>query len=109
MIIIIGAIVVTVCVIGGFIMGGGHVGALIHPNELIIIGGGALGALIIMSPKKVLIDMVKGVLLCLKGAPHNLKGPVVFNRRTLVGKQVVLANAAAYSIQHPLSVGETVG
>src|ERR1019366_7161959 len=71
MIIIIGAIVVTVCVIGGFIMGGGHVGALIHPNELIIIGGGALGALIIMSPKKVLIDMVKGVLLCLKGAPHN--------------------------------------
>ena len=42
-------------------------------------------------------------------ATVNLKGPVVFNRRTLVGKQVVLANAAAYSIQHPLSVGETVG
>src|ERR1035438_94234 len=71
MIIIIGAIVVTVCVIGGFIMGGGHVGALVHPNELIIIGGGALGALIIMSPKKVLIDMGKGLLLSLKGAPHN--------------------------------------
>jgi flagellar assembly factor FliW len=41
-------------------------------------------------------------------ATVNLKGPVVFNRRTLVGKQVVLANGAAYSIQHPLSVGETV-
>src|ERR1039457_814138 len=71
MIIISGAIVVTVSVIGGFIMGGGHVGALVHPNELIIIGGGALGALIIMSPKKVLIDMGKGLLLSLKGVPHN--------------------------------------
>ena len=38
-------------------------------------------------------------------ATVNLKGPVVFNRRTLIGKLVVLANAAAYSIQHPLSVG----
>src|ERR1051325_7444562 len=71
MIVIIGAIIVTLCVIGGFVMGGGHVGALLHPNELIIIGGGAMGALIIMSPKKVLIDMGKGLLTCLKGAPHN--------------------------------------
>jgi len=71
MIIIIGAIVVIISVIGGFMMGGGHVGALLHVNELIIIGGGALGALIIMSPKKVLIDMVKGMINCLKGAPHN--------------------------------------
>jgi chemotaxis protein MotA len=71
MIIIIGSIIVTVCVIGGFIMGGGHVGALMHPNELIIIGGGALGGLIIMSPKKVLVDMIKGLIACLKGAPHN--------------------------------------
>ena len=40
-------------------------------------------------------------------ATVNLKGPVIFNRRTMVGKQVVLANANEYSIQHPLSVGET--
>jgi chemotaxis protein MotA len=39
--------------------------------EFIIIAGGALGGLIIMSPKKVLVDMVKGLLVCLKGAPHN--------------------------------------
>lgn len=71
MIIIIGSVIVTLCVIGGFMMGGGHVGALWHPNELIIIGGGALGALIIMSPRKVLVDMVKGLLVCLKGAPHS--------------------------------------
>jgi flagellar assembly factor FliW len=32
----------------------------------------------------------------------NLKGPIVLNRFTLVGKQVVLANAGRYSLQHPL-------
>jgi len=66
MIIIIGIIVVT-----GSIMGHGNVSALWHPNELIIIGGGALGGLIIMSPRKVLIDMVKGIITCFKGAPYN--------------------------------------
>ena len=37
-------------------------------------------------------------------ATVNLKGPIVFNRRTLVGKQVVLNNASDYSVQHPLPV-----
>ncbi len=35
-------------------------------------------------------------------ATVNLKGPVVINRTTGVGKQVILANAADYSVQHPL-------
>jgi flagellar assembly factor FliW len=34
----------------------------------------------------------------------NLKGPIVINRRTQTGKQVIIANAAAYSVQHPLPV-----
>ncbi|MFO1511421.1 MAG: flagellar assembly protein FliW [Verrucomicrobiota bacterium] len=43
------------------------------------------------------------VTLRAKGAATlNLKGPIVINRFTLRGKQVVLANAARYSIQHPL-------
>ena len=33
----------------------------------------------------------------------NLKGPVVINRRTLVGKQVIPNNAAQYSLRHPLA------
>lgn len=37
-------------------------------------------------------------------ATVNLKGPVVINRRTLIGKQVVPVNATAYSVQHPLPV-----
>lgn len=35
-------------------------------------------------------------------ATINLKGPIVINRYTLRGKQVVLQNAAAYSVRHPL-------
>jgi flagellar assembly factor FliW len=37
-------------------------------------------------------------------ATMNLKGPVVINRRTHTGKQVIIANAADYSVQHPLLV-----
>jgi len=36
-------------------------------------------------------------------ATVNLKGPVVINRRTLIGKQVILNNAAEYSLHHPLA------
>ena len=71
MIIAIGFIIVIASVIGGFIMGGGHVVALLHPNELIIIAGGAIGALIVMSPRKVLKDLASGLITCLKGSPHS--------------------------------------
>lgn len=39
-------------------------------------------------------------------ATMNLKGPVVINRNTGIGKQVVIANASDYSVQHPLLVSE---
>jgi chemotaxis protein MotA len=71
MIIIVGALVVVLCVFGGFVIGGGHLLVLIHPNELLIIGGGAAGALLIMSPIKVLKEIVGGMTMCLKGAPHS--------------------------------------
>jgi len=71
MIIIVGTLIVILCVFGGFVIGGGHLLVLIHPNELLIIGGGALGALLIMSPIKVLKEIASGMTLCLKGAPHS--------------------------------------
>ncbi len=70
MIIFIGIAVVLCSVFGGFVIGGGHLFWLLHLNELLIIGGGGLGALIIMSPRKVLRDMAKGMFLSLKGMPH---------------------------------------
>ena len=39
-------------------------------------------------------------------ATVNLKGPLIINRHTLAGKQVILANATDYSVQHPLPVAE---
>ena len=71
MIIIIGAIIVFGSVFGGYVWGGGRMTVLLHFNELLIIGGAALGALVIMSPRKVLVDMGKGLVTCLKGAPHD--------------------------------------
>lgn len=71
MIVIVGSLIVIGCVLTGFTMAGGHIGALIHPSEIITIGGAATGALITMCPKKVLIDLVKGVLQCIKGSPYN--------------------------------------
>ena len=40
---IIGIIVVFASVLGGFVLSGGKIGALIHPFEVMIIGGAALG------------------------------------------------------------------
>ncbi len=34
----------------------------------------------------------------------NLKGPLVINRHTLIGKQVIPQNAEQYSLAHPLPV-----
>lgn len=71
MIVIVGCIVVVGCVLAGFTWSGGQIGALIHPAEIVTIGGAALGAMIIMSSKKVLTDLVKGLIACLKGSPFN--------------------------------------
>jgi chemotaxis protein MotA len=73
MTVIIGSIIVIVSVLGGFIIAGGHVGALMHISEFIVIGGSALGALVIMSSKKILIDMSKQILMSLKGPPYTKK------------------------------------
>lgn len=71
MVVIVGGIVVIAAVLGGFTMAGGHVHSLIHPSELVTIGGAATGALIIMSPIKVIKDLIRGMLATVKGTPYN--------------------------------------
>jgi chemotaxis protein MotA len=66
-----GCLVVLIAVLVGFTMSGGHVGALLHPSELVTIGGASLGALIIMSPKRVLLDLIRCVVQVIKGTPYN--------------------------------------
>ena len=71
MLVIVGFIVVIASVLGGFAMAGGDMHSLVHPSELVTIGGAALGALITMAPKKVLKDLMHGMIACLKGSPYN--------------------------------------
>ena len=52
-------------------MAGGHPGTLLQMAEFVVICGAAGGALVIMSPKKVLLDMLHQIKVALKGAPHN--------------------------------------
>jgi flagellar assembly factor FliW len=37
----------------------------------------------------------------------NLKGPIVINRHTLIGKQVVIVNASEYPVQYPLTTASS--
>jgi chemotaxis protein MotA len=73
MIILLGAITVVLCVFGGFMLEKGNIMVILEAltNEVIIIAGGAAGSLIIMAPKKVLMDIVRNLVLCLKGTPYN--------------------------------------
>lgn len=54
MFVIIGWAVVLGAVLGGFLMAGGHVAALIQPSELVVIGGAAIGAFLVSNSPKVI-------------------------------------------------------
>lgn len=61
MFVIIGAIVVLVSVIGGFLLEKGNLHVLFQPAEFMIIGGAALGSFIIASPPRVLSMVIKNI------------------------------------------------
>ena len=71
MFVIIGSVMVTGCVLAGFVWSGGHIGALIHPAEIVTIGGATIGAMITMSSKHVLMDLIHGIMGAFKGSPFN--------------------------------------
>jgi chemotaxis protein MotA len=57
MLIIAGAVVVFVAVVGGYLIEGGQILLLVQPAEFLIIGGAAIGSLLISTPPKVLKTM----------------------------------------------------
>lgn len=71
MLVIVGWIVVLLCVFGGFALAGGHLAALWHPIELIIIGGGAIGAFIVSNNSKALKATMKALPTLFKGSKYN--------------------------------------
>ncbi|MDA8389014.1 MAG: flagellar motor stator protein MotA [Nitrospiraceae bacterium] len=73
MLLLIGAVVVLVSVLGGFMMEKGNVSTLIQPAEMIIIAGAALGSLLISSPRSLLVYVVKSVSGSIKGGKNTGK------------------------------------
>ncbi len=68
MLVIVGAVVVLVGVLGGFVIEGGPVLLLIQPAELLIIGGAMVGSILIATPVKVLKGLVGRLPRLLTGA-----------------------------------------
>jgi len=64
---IIGSVVVVGCILGGFMAEGGHILALWHPFEVLIIVGSAIGAFLISNPMKVVRAAFTGALALPKG------------------------------------------
>jgi len=64
---IIGSIVVILSVVGGFLLEGGHILALWHPTEVLIIVGAALGAFFTSNPTKVVKASFAGAIAVVKG------------------------------------------
>lgn len=62
---LLGVIIILFCVVGGYIMSGGHIASFWQPGEIIIILGAGIGAMILANPRHVMKEMwrqVKGVI-----------------------------------------------
>lgn len=70
---ILGLVIATGCIFGGYILSHGSMLALYQPFELMIILGGSTGALIIGTPRKVIFTILKDVPGLLKSAKYNKK------------------------------------
>ncbi len=70
MLFIVGFIVVVACVIGGFVLAGGHVEVLWQPLEFLIIFGAGIGAFLISNPVTVAKGTVKSMGMLVKGAKY---------------------------------------
>lgn len=68
---IIGLLVVTGCVIGGYVLSHGNLGILFQPYEFMIIFGAATGAFIASNPGVVIKEVLRSIPTLLKGSRYN--------------------------------------
>jgi len=71
MLVIIGYVVVSLSVFGGFALAGGHMAALFQPIELLMIGGAAAGAFLVGNTGKVIKATLKNLPKIMKGSKYN--------------------------------------
>lgn len=70
MYVIIGYVIVLASCLGGFVLAGGHLAALMQPLELLIIGGTAVGASIVSHGGKPLKQIIKALPELFKGSKY---------------------------------------
>jgi chemotaxis protein MotA len=70
MIAIIGFVIVSVCVIGGYLIEGGNLSVIFQPVELMIIVGAAIGGFFIASPMKVIKAVGVSVIRIFTNKPY---------------------------------------
>ena len=68
---IVGAIIVIGCVLGGYVLHHGDLRVLWQPTEVIIIGGAALGAFIIANRGHIIKGVLSGVMGLFKGEKYS--------------------------------------
>ncbi|MCP4706677.1 MAG: flagellar motor stator protein MotA [candidate division Zixibacteria bacterium] len=73
MLAIIGLVVVFGSVIGGYLMHHGHLIVLYQPSEFVIIGGAAIGSMLVGSPIKVMMALLKQLSQILGSGPTKEK------------------------------------
>ncbi|MGO1309518.1 MAG: flagellar motor stator protein MotA [Kluyvera intermedia] len=56
---LLGIVIIMACVVGGFIMSGGHLASFWQPGEIIIILGAGMGAMVLANPRAVLAEMYR--------------------------------------------------
>src|SRR5262245_45759248 len=68
---IIGIVVVSAAIAGGYLMEHGKFLVLVQPAELVIIGGAAIGTLLIANPISTVVRILKGIVGIMKGTPYD--------------------------------------
>jgi chemotaxis protein MotA len=71
MFLIIGSVVVVACVLGGYLLNGGHLVVLFQPFEVMIIAGAAVGAFITSNRKPVLSGTLSAIIGLLKSERYD--------------------------------------
>ena len=69
----VGILVVSICVLGGYAIPGGHISILFQPYEFVIIFGAAIGAFIIANPHFVIKKTLSSLKLLIKRTPYSKK------------------------------------
>lgn len=70
MLVAFGYVVIVLAVFGGYALGGGHLGPLFQPVELLIIGGAAVGAFIVGNDRKAIAATLRALPKAVRGSKY---------------------------------------